>query len=366
MKLLHVAWDLSIGGAQRALFQLIKEQRRIGLEVDVLVGSRGGYYGIQISKLGCQVYEMMQGHNFDFSVNQRLREILEGYDIVHFHSPQLGLMVMASATKRPRLCYTHRHGAHGFNLRHWLLAQGTGYFLRKSFAGISANTKHAASAAAHLYRIPLEKISVIYNGLDFSLLIPNKAKEDVAAEFPLPSASSRMIVATSSNLSHIKRVDHLLKALSKVVDLPVYCLIFGDGPNRIDHHNLASQLGIDGLVTFAGVKENIEDYLQLIDVFILPSNQEESFGNAAVEAMAVGIPTIVMKDGGGLVEHMRWGGLVADDESDLTVIIRKLWTSPEIRKEMGERGKVFVREKYTLKNMISSYQEFYEMVLNTK
>ena len=76
-----------------------------------------------------------------------------------------------------------------------------------------------------------------------------------------------------------------------------------------------------------------------MDVFSLPSMGLESFGNAAVEAMALGLPTIVFADGGGLLEHVEHGrtGMVVETQAQLERAISQLMQDPSMRRELGAK-----------------------------
>jgi glycosyltransferase involved in cell wall biosynthesis len=114
-------------------------------------------------------------------------------------------------------------------------------------------------------------------------------------------------------------------------------------------------------VTFPGKTNHIGNYLQLMDIFVVPSGPEEAFGNSAVESMALGIPTIVFSDGGGLVEHIEDNvtGYVVNDVDELRERLQQLAASSELRRRLGDAGRQHVLKKYGLEAMVVRYNEFY-------
>ena len=108
-------------------------------------------------------------------------------------------------------------------------------------------------------------------------------------------------------------------------------------------------------------RENVIDYLQAMDAFVLPTGPEESFGNAAVEAMALKLPVIVFADGGGLLEHVEDSvtGLVVKDVSALTTALSALRASDSLRHDLGMAASAFVRRRYSLHNMYAAYEALY-------
>jgi glycosyltransferase involved in cell wall biosynthesis len=109
------------------------------------------------------------------------------------------------------------------------------------------------------------------------------------------------------------------------------------------------------------MRSNVADFLQVCDMFVLPSGSEESFGNSAVEAMGLGVPTIVMADGGGLVEHVKHEktGMVAHGAGDLASWITRLASDGELRRSLGARGSASVRETYSIERMVAGYSDLY-------
>jgi L-malate glycosyltransferase len=233
--------------------------------------------------------------------------------------------------------------------------------LLRSFAAISGNTYQSASVLAAYLGVPTSTVAVVYNGLDFDLLKPRRPRTEVIREVPRLAQES-VIVGTASHLQSWKRVRFLITAIGRLDDRAVQCLVIGDGPARAELEQHVEALGLVDRVTFVGRKEHIGDYLQIMDVFVLPSGPEEAFGNAAVEAMGVGVPTIVFADGGGLTEHIddRFTGLIVHDTDELVIAISELAANKALRRDLGERGMTHVRTKYSLAAMFERYAGLYD------
>ena len=106
------------------------------------------------------------------------------------------------------------------------------------------------------------------------------------------------IMVHASNFRKIKRVNDVVKIFAAVKkELPAKLLMIGDGPERSATEELAKELGVHDDVRFVGKQEQIEEILLVSDVFVLPS-EYESFGLAALEAMAAKVPVISTNTGG--------------------------------------------------------------------
>ena len=102
-----------------------------------------------------------------------------------------------------------------------------------------------------------------------------------------------------------------------------------------------------------------------MDVFCLPSAGLESFGNAAVEAMALGLPTVVFADGGGLVEHIDDGetGFIVSDQLELEATLSRLLADAELSRRIGDRARGVIRRRYTLERAGVGYRALYGRAL---
>lgn len=351
-------WSLDIGGAERAVFQLAREQRRRGEQADILVGSHAGFYGDRARECGINVHELHQRGALDMTVRRAAAAMLRRYDVLHLHSAEPTLALFAGKTST-RAYYTHRSGAFSYPVR-----QAARYFLlgqvvRRYFAGVSGNTHQGRDAVCSLFGLQPDFVPVTPNGLDFELLRPRREAAAVREELALPDDVG--VVGTSAILREWKRVDLLLKAIAELGDVPVRCLIIGDGPDRTRLEALSTQLGVADRVTFAGKKEHIGDYLQVMDVFCLPSGPQESFGNSLVEAMGVGLPAVILADGGGLREHVRDGetGIIASNVGALSAALLQLLRDAKGRQQLGETARLAIRSKYSLDAMTSAYDQLY-------
>jgi glycosyltransferase involved in cell wall biosynthesis len=236
--------------------------------------------------------------------------------------------------------------------------------MRCCFHGFSGNTQRACVSGPTVLGLPPSGWEVTYNGLDFSLLAA-RVPRTVAARTHGILLDGRPIIGTSANLRAWKRIDLLLNACAQIKDLSFSVLIVGDGPDRDRLEKLTDDLGLRPRVIFTGRQDHVPDYLALMDIFVLPSNSEESFGNSVVEAMAMGLPSIVFHDGGGLTEHIEDGrsGYVVREVQQLAERLRQLIADPGLRLRLGAAASASVRAKYGLEAMTRCYDGLYRAAL---
>lgn len=353
---------MDIGGAERALYQLIREQRRHGIKADLLVGSKGGFYSYKAQSCGSRIYELSMTNSLDFSIKNKFSSILKGYELIHFHSCEPLLIMYSSRLGHLNRYYTHRSGVFCYPLKKRLRYSFARYFIHNYFHGLSGNTNQGVIAASKLFGIPIDNILTTYNGIDFTLLQPKRSKSDIYKELKIYN-NKHVRIGTSANLRGWKRINLLIEAMNKIKDLPIHLYIFGDGVERRNLEKQVCSLKLNQHITFTGKKEHIGDYLQILDIFVLPSGQEESFGNSVVEAMAHSLPTIIFEDGGGLLEHIdnNETGYIVKDVDELSLCLKKLIDNSELRKRIGMQGKIKVNKKYNLTAMIECYKQLYHL-----
>jgi N-acetyl-alpha-D-glucosaminyl L-malate synthase BshA len=142
-----------------------------------------------------------------------------------------------------------------------------------------------------------KEIEVIHNFVD----VHRYNKKPVAAFRQVIAPNNEKIIIHASNFRKIKRIDHVMEIFKNIHSaLPAKLLMVGDGPERPLAEDLTRQYGLDGDVRFLGKQEQMEELLAVSDVFLLPS-EYESFGLAALEAMAAST-VVISTDAGGLGE----------------------------------------------------------------
>jgi glycosyltransferase involved in cell wall biosynthesis len=366
-RVVHCLWDGGIGGTQRAVYQLVREQLQDpGLATAVLFANGGGPYCERVKPLGCPVEALELPHGRALDRLPSIARALRPYDIHHFHSAE-PLLMLASVLSGPACrVYTHRGGIIDYPPRKSLQYGLVGLLLRRSFHGLSGNTRYATRCAADLFHLRPDRFHVTYNGLDFSLLQPWRPAAEVRAELGI--AATDFVLGTSAKLKGWKRIDRLLHAAARLRDTRLRVVVVGDGPDLARLSSIAAELAIERQVSFAGPQDNVADYLQAMDAFCLPSMGLESFGNSVVEAMALGLPTIIFADGGGMVEHIEEGdtGFIVKDDDELTARITALMEDPDLRGRIGARGRRVVRERYTPVRSATAYRSLYDAAMQVR
>ena len=147
--------------------------------------------------------------------------------------------------------------------------------------------------------------------------------------------------------------------------MPARLLMIGDGPDRATAEWMAQRKGIIERVHFLGKQDRVHEKLAVADLMLLPS-ELESFGLAALEAMACEVPSITTRTGGvpEVIEHEKNGLLapVGDVEGMAQLAIALLSDEKQLR-AMGKRARIQAQSKFCASRIIPQYEEFYRTIL---
>jgi N-acetyl-alpha-D-glucosaminyl L-malate synthase BshA len=170
-----------------------------------------------------------------------------------------------------------------------------------------------------------------------------------------------------SNFRAVKRPIDCVEILAKIKQQGANAklVLVGDGPERSAVFYRADQLGVTDDVIAVGKQANIADYLGVADVFLLPS-ELESFGLAALEALACEVPVIATRIGG-IPEVVTEGetGYLSDvgDTTKMSEDTMRLLNDEDLRRAFGEKGREQAMQRYGSDKIIPQYISFYEKIL---
>ncbi|MFN0255467.1 N-acetyl-alpha-D-glucosaminyl L-malate synthase BshA [Pedobacter ureilyticus] len=209
-----------------------------------------------------------------------------------------------------------------------------------------------------------KEIKVIPNFIDFnrfSLQPKDHFKKAIAPN------NERILIHTS-NFRKVKRTEDVIKMFHKVLQkIPSKLLMVGDGPERSANEQLCRELDICDNVRFLGKQDAVEEILSVSDLFIIPS-ENESFGLAALEAMACKVP-VISSNAGGLPELNidDFCGYMCDvgDVEDMANKAITILSNEENLKYFKENALTRARD-FDLKKILPQYIAYYEQVIAAK
>lgn len=159
--------------------------------------------------------------------------------------------------------------------------------------GVTAVSEDLRKETFEHFKITNE-IRVIPNFIDLEKF--KKQKKDHFKKAICPNGES--LIVHTSNFRKVKRIGDVVKVFNNIhKDIPSKLLMIGDGPERAEAENECRELGLGDAVRFLGKLEAVEEVLSVADLFLMPS-EKESFGLAALEAMACEVPVIATNTGG--------------------------------------------------------------------
>ncbi len=207
-------------------------------------------------------------------------------------------------------------------------------------------------------------IEVIPNFIDVTRF-QKQAKEHFKKA--IAPQNEKLIVHTS-NFRKVKRVEDVVKIFGKIREkIPSKLLLVGDGPERHNAETLCRELDLCGSTMFLGKQNPVEEILSVCDLFLMPS-ETESFGLAALEAMACEVPVIASL-AGGIPELVQDGisGFMASVGDVDTMAEKGIYILEDEARLLEFKANALKRAlEFDINNIVPVYENFYKQVLSAK
>ena len=206
-------------------------------------------------------------------------------------------------------------------------------------------------------------IEVIYNFVNCDKYKPvstNPLKKCLAPK-------NEKILIHVSNFRPVKRPADVVEVFARVLKkIPSVLLMVGDGPERGNTERLVRNYGIESHVHFSGKQDNIEEFIGISDLLLLPS-ETESFGLVALEAMACEVP-VIATNVGGVPEVIRDGldGFLSEPGNieKMAEFALRILGDDSRRRQMGKSARETAKERFCSTKIIPAYEAFYRKVLD--
>ncbi len=246
------------------------------------------YHEVEVSN-----YPLFQYPPYCLALASRMAEVADDYglDVLHVHYaiPHSISALLAKQIMAPRLRLPFITTLHGTDIT--LVGMDRSYFPITKFSieqsnGITSISEDLRRHTMEVFGVQND-IRVIYNFVNCDLYKPSAER----------SVSVKRLIHIS-NFRPVKRVLDCIRILAEVrKEVAAELYMVGDGPDRGPAERLARELGVDRYTTFLGKQNHVERLIPLAHVLLLPSEME-SFGLAALEAMACGVPPVATRVGG--------------------------------------------------------------------
>lgn len=225
--------------------------------------------------------------------------------------------------------------------------------------GVTSVSEDLKRETYHSFKITRD-IEVIPNFIDLEKF--KKQKKDHFKKAICPNGE--YLIVHTSNFRKVKRVGDVMKVFNNIhKEIPSKLLMIGDGPERSTAELMAREFGINDAVRFLGKQEAVEEVLSVADLFLMPS-EKESFGLAALEAMACEVPVISSNTGGlpelnvqGVTGFMSNVGDVEDMTRNAMHVLDKN-NLPMFKANALARAKEF-----DITKILPLYEQYYELVI---
>jgi len=336
-----------------------------------------GQANIHFHEVNVPNYPLFQYPPYDLALATRMAEVasLHSLDLLHVHyaiphsvSALLARQMLAEARngmqrKLPFVTTLHGTDITLVGLEHSYLPV-TRFSIEKS-DGVTAISQYLKDRTIKEFDVK-NHIEVIHNFVNCDIYKRSPDSAKLRAQYADPGEK---VLVHLSNFRPVKRVLDVIEIFDRVQkSVPSRLLMVGDGPDRSNAEYLTSKQRIQDRVHFLGKHEKVEELLGASDLMLMPS-ELESFGLAALEAMACEVPSISTRAGGvpELIEHGKNGMLAAvgDVETMAKYAIELLGDDTRL-KTMGENARFEAQSRFCSTGIIPRYVEYYEKVINNQ
>ncbi len=366
------------GGSGVVATELGIELAALGHEVHFISYSQpfrlsGRDDGIYYHEVPVSSYPLFEFPPYDLALASRMAEVAEYNELdllhVHYAIPHSVSALLARQMLAARGCrlpfVTTLHGTDitlvGLDRSYLPI---TRYAIQES-DGVTAISNYLKDETIKHFGVT-RGIEVIENFVNCNVYVPIKDEAQRAEARKRLAAPDEAILMHLSNFRPVKRLVDVVKIFAQVVrQVPAQLILVGDGPDRSAAEWLAHDLGIQARVHFMGKLERVNELLPLADILLMPS-ELESFGLAALEAMACKVPSIATRVGGvpELIDDGVTGLLYEVGDIDgMALGALGLLRDPERLNAMREAGRKTAQNRFCSTLVVPHYVRYYEQVL---
>jgi len=361
MKILHVTYDMRIGGTEMVIKSLVEGGHSSQFEMSIFcIESKIGPWGETLKNNGISITACDRKEGFDLSVISKIRQHINAHsiDIVHCHQyTPWAYGAFAAAGTKARVVFTE-HGRFYPDSSSWKrkLINPVLSFLTDACTAISDATR---KALVDFEFLKSDKIQLVYNGIEPCAL--PEGVEELRAELGIPLHAP--VLGTISRFDPIKNHILMLEAFKQVLgQFPdAKLVIVGDGEERQNIEACINRLAIGESVILTGYQVVPHKYLALMQIFLL-SSLSEGASMTLLEAMSLQKPCVVTNAGGnGELIQDGYNGYVTENKNAdaFAGAIIKMLQHNRVD-EFGYNGYNRFHALFTNTNMVNQYKLIYE------
>lgn len=373
IKILHIL-EATIGGTRTHLNYLVRNLDQEKFEIAVIVSAKRTAAFCQdisaMKRLGIRVFEIDMIRQI--SLIQDLKSFFKiffilkkhRFEIIHTHSSKAGVLgrVSAKLTRAPVILYSpHAFAFLGYPNRI------SHFILRKIEQILGKITTKIICVSESEKQIALEnkigknkQFVVIQNGIQPNPLNLQRPASPRKTDF----SREKIIIGTVGYFRRQKNYPMFLQAAKLVIreKSNVKFLVIGDGEKRCEIQRLLTELDLNTHFILTGHVENVVEYYQMMDIFVLTSFWE-GLPYAILEAMAAGVPVVATDVPGtrDIIRHSENGLLVSINNVDLLAsTLLSLVENPELRQNIAIKGYSHILNNFNIEKNIKTYDTLYQ------
>ncbi len=364
------------GGSGVVATELGIELAARGHEVHFITSSApfrltGREHNIHFHQVELFHYPLFEHPPYDLALATRMAEVAEWYSLdllhVHYaipHSVSAYLAKQMLSTRGLHLPFITT--LHGTDIT--LVGLDRSYLPITKFGieqsdGVTAISQHLADRTHQAFKIDTP-IEVIRNFVNCDVYV---ARPSLIAEMrPRYARPDEKLLVHLSNFRPVKRVTDVVEVFAEVArEVPARLMLIGDGPDRSAAEYLARRHNVQDRIHFLGKQDNVNELLPLADLMLMPSEME-SFGLAALEAMACRVPAIATRVGG-VPELIESGvnGILCEvgDTASMAQEAIALLKDPTRLEAMRTAARKTAQDHFCASSIIARYEDYYRQIL---
>jgi len=373
MKILHLIDTFGIGGMENVLINLINKMNESKYNHFICCYNADDNFIQRLSRTDTDITILKKRKGNDLTIPFKIAKICnrKQIDIIHARGWTMyaeGLLASKISPSVKGFIY----GFHGKTFEDVLNKKRRRMFMEWFLARFTARIVTLSEGmrddyASSVY-IRKKRITVINNGIDIQKFSKKIDKNKIRKKFGI--SPEEIVLGCVARLDPVKDLITLLKGykMAQKCKADISLLIVGDGPCMDQIKKISCKFKLKNKIIFTGMRNNIPELLQLMDVYVQTSLYE-GMSNTILEAMAAGLPVIATSVGGNneIVIHKKTGLLIPPKEPGaLSKAINCLYVDPEKRKEYGKQGHLKVKHSFSIKKMVTNYQYLYDNLYNFK